>query len=95
VACLWIGSQVDYLSGSVFVGIVIAFIALFPLLFGALAILRQVDLGWVLARRAAGHDQRTGTMVRVFAYTALICAAAFVFWLLVVHGPGRGHALQH
>lgn len=88
VACLWIGSQVDYLSGSVFVGIVMAFIALFPLLFGALAMLRQVDQRWVLARRAAGHDQRTGTMVRVFAYTALVCAAAFVLWLLVIHGPG-------
>ena len=88
LVCLWIGSQVDYVSGSVFLGIVMAFIALFPLLFGALAILHQVDRGWLLVRRAAGHDQRTGTMVRVFAYTTLICAAAFLFWLLVINGPG-------
>jgi hypothetical protein len=36
LACLWIGSEVDYLSGSVFLGVLIAFLALFPLLFGAL-----------------------------------------------------------
>src|ERR1700693_6216873 len=39
LACLWIGSQVDYLSHSVFLGFIVAFIALFPLLFGALSIL--------------------------------------------------------
>src|SRR5438128_1595463 len=36
LVCLWIGSEVDYLSGSVFLGVVVAFMALFPLLFGAL-----------------------------------------------------------
>jgi hypothetical protein len=88
IACLWIGSQVDYLSGSVFLGIVVAFIALFPLLFGALSLLRELDYAWLLVRRAAGHDQRTGTMVRVFATTAIMCGLAFAFWLLVIHGPG-------
>ena len=37
LACLWIGSQCDYLSGSVGLGILVAFIALFVLLFGATA----------------------------------------------------------
>lgn len=88
IACLWIGSEIDYLSGSVFLGIVVAFLALFPLLFGVLALLRQLDHGWILVRRAAGHDQRTGALARVFATTALVCAAAFVFWFLIIHGPG-------
>ena len=87
IACLWIGSQVDYLSGSVFIGIVVAFIALFPMLFGALLLLRELDYAWLLVRRAAGHDQRTGMMVRVFATTAIMCGLAFAFWLLVIHGP--------
>src|ERR1700732_1038956 len=39
LACLWIGSEVVYLSGSVFLGILIGFLALFPLLFGALLVL--------------------------------------------------------
>jgi hypothetical protein len=88
LACLWIGSELDYLSGSVFLGIVVAFFALFPLLFGTLAILRQLDNAWILVRRAAGHDQRTGALARVFGTTAVVCAVAFLFWFLVIHGPG-------
>jgi hypothetical protein len=88
LACLWIGSQVDYLSGSVGLGILVAFVALFPLLFGTLSILRRIDQAWILVRRAAGHDQRTGALGRVFAATASVCALVFVFWFLVIHGPG-------
>ena len=88
IACLWIAAQVNYLSGSVTLGIFMAFVGLFVLLFGALAILRRLDQAWILVRRAAGHDQRTGALGRVFAVTAVICAGAFVFWFVVIHGPG-------
>jgi hypothetical protein len=88
VGCLWVGSEIDYLTGSVFLGIIIAFLALFPMLFGTLAILRRIDSAWILVRRAAGHDQRAGAMGRVFGTTAFVCAAAFAFWFLVIHGPG-------
>ena len=88
VACLWLGSQADYLSGSVSFGILFAFVGLFSLLFGTLAILRRMDAAWILVRRAAGHDQRTGALGRIFAITAAVCAAVFAFWFLVIHGPG-------
>jgi hypothetical protein len=88
LACLWIGSQIDYLTGSVSLGILVAFIGLFVLLFGALSVLRRLDQAWILVRRAAGHDQRTGVLGRVFATTAVFCAAAFLVWFLVIHGPG-------
>jgi hypothetical protein len=88
LACLWIGSEINYLTGSVFLGIILAFLALFPMLFGALAILRRLDNAWILVRRAAGHDQRSGVMGRVFGFTAFFCAAAFTFWFVVIHGPG-------
>jgi hypothetical protein len=87
LACLWVGSQADYLSGSVSLGILVAFIALFALLFGALALLRRLDHAWILVRRAAGHDQRTGALGRIFAITAAVCATGFTFWFLVIHGP--------
>ena len=90
LACLWIGSQVDYLSGSVSFGILVSFIGLFALLFGALAILRRLDQAWILVRRAAGHDQRTGILGRIFATTAAICAVVFAFWFLIINGPGTG-----
>lgn len=88
VACLWIGSQANYLTGDIFLGIVIAMVALFVLLFGTLMILRRMDSAWILVRRAAGYDQRSGALGRVFGATAAVCAAAFSFWFLVIHGPG-------
>jgi hypothetical protein len=88
IACLWIAAQVNYLSGSVSLGIFVAFVGLFVLLFGALAVLRRLDQAWILVRRAAGYDQRTGVLGRVFAVTAVICGGAFVFWFVLIHGPG-------
>ncbi|HUA74251.1 MAG TPA: hypothetical protein VL988_05770 [Solirubrobacteraceae bacterium] len=88
IACLWVGSEVDYLSGSVSFGILAAFVALFALLFGALSLLRRMDHAWILVRRAAGHDQRGGALGRVFGICAVVCALVFAFWFLIIHGPG-------
>jgi hypothetical protein len=90
LACLWLGSQADYLSGSVSFGILVSFVGLFVFLFGALAVLRRLDAAWILVRRAAGHDQRTGALGRIFAATAAICALVFTFWFVVINGPGVG-----
>jgi len=90
LACLWVGSQINYLTGSVSLGILIAFVGLFVLLFGTLALLRRLDQAWILVRRAAGHDQRTGILGRVFAITAAVCGSVFIFWFVVIHGPGYG-----
>ncbi|HEY1451465.1 MAG TPA: hypothetical protein VGF47_10990 [Solirubrobacteraceae bacterium] len=88
IACLWVGSEVDYLAGSVGLGILVAFVALFAFLFGTLSLLRRMDHAWVLVRRAAGHDQRSGALGRIFGATAIICGAIFAFWFLIIHGPG-------
>jgi hypothetical protein len=88
VACLWLGSQANYLSGSVSLGLLVSFIALFALLFGALAVMRRLDSAWILVRRAAGHDQRSGVLGRIFAITAVVFALGFGLWFLVIHGPG-------
>jgi predicted secreted protein len=88
LACLWLGSQANYLSGSVSLGILASFVALFALLFGALSLMKRADSIWILVRRAAGYDQRTGVLGRIFAITAVVCAVAFMLWFLVLHGPG-------
>jgi predicted secreted protein len=90
LACLWLGSRANYLTGSVSLGLVVSFGALFGLLFGALSLMKRTDNAWILVRRAAGYDQRTGVLGRVFAITAVICALAFLLWFLVIHGPGTG-----
>jgi hypothetical protein len=88
LACLWLGSEADYLSGSVGLGIFVSFLGLFTLLFGALSLLRRLDNAWILVRRAAGHDQRTGVLGRIFAVTAAVGALIFGVWFLIIHGPG-------
>jgi hypothetical protein len=88
VACLWIGSQAQYLTGSVGFGLLAAFAGLFGLLFGSLILLKRLDSAWILVRRAAGHDQRSGALGRIFATTAIVCAVVFAFWFVVIHGPG-------
>jgi hypothetical protein len=88
VACLWVGSQANYLTGSVSLGILMSFVALFALLFGALALMKRIDSAWILVRRAAGYDQRTGALGRIFAATAVICGLAFVIWFVIIQGPG-------
>src|ERR1700716_1486278 len=60
VAWMWVGSQADYLAGSTFLGIIVAFIGLlFTLLLGPM-LQRRLDLAWILVRRAGGIDQRQG-----------------------------------
>ena len=50
--------------------------------------MNRIDQAWILVRRAAGHDQRTGVLARIFAVTAVVGAALFALWFLVIHGPG-------
>jgi hypothetical protein len=90
LACLWIGSEINYLTGSVFLGIILAFLALFPLLFGALAILRQLDNAWILVRRAAGHDQREGVIGRIFLICCMIGVPIFAVWFTFFSGATLG-----
>jgi hypothetical protein len=88
VAWLWVASQIDYATGSTFLGIASAFFGLLLTLMAALALMRRIDVWWILIRRAGGHDQRQGTVGRVFAVTAVVGATLFFGWLLLIQGPG-------
>jgi hypothetical protein len=85
---LWIASQVQYQTGSVMVGITLGFVVLLAVLFGGLALLKRIDHVWILTRRAAGHDQRSGVVAPVFAACAAIGGAAFLIWLVFIGGLG-------
>jgi hypothetical protein len=85
---LWVGSQVDYRTGSVFLGIVVAFAGVVATLFVTLALATRVDRWWRLLRRAAGFDQRSGALARIFGATAIVALVAFGTWFLIIHGPG-------
>jgi hypothetical protein len=87
VAWLWVGSQVDYRSGSVSFGIAVAFVGMIATLMATLVLAVRLDALWKVIRRAAGHDQREGMLVRIFAITAIVATVAFGFWFLILEGP--------
>ena len=94
VAWLWVGSQVDYLTGSVSAGIAVAFAGMIATLMLTLAVATRLDRAWRILRRAAGHDQREGMLVRIFAVTAVVAGLAFLFWFVILEGPAPSLAPQ-
>jgi hypothetical protein len=84
---LWVGSQVDYHTGSVSLGIATAFAGMIGTLMLTLAVAARLDRAWRILRRAAGHEQQEGMLVRIFAVTAVIAAIVFLFWLVILEGP--------
>jgi hypothetical protein len=88
IGWMWVGSQVDYATGSLFLGIVTAFAGMVATLFITVAFARRVDHAWKLVRRAAGYEQKNGALERIFIITAGIAVVGFVFWFLIIAGPG-------
>jgi hypothetical protein len=94
VAWLWVGSQVDYQTGSVSLGIATAFGGMIASLMVTLAIAARLDRAWRILRRAAGHEQRDGALVPIFAVTAIVAGIAFLVWFVVLEGPAPSLAPQ-
>lgn len=92
VGWLWVVSHIPFLADRVFLAVVVAFIGILLTLMAALALLKQLDRAWVLVRRAAGIDQRSGVIGPVFAYTALIGASLFGLWM--IFGGGLADSLN-
>ena len=94
IGWLWVGSQVDYQTGSVSLGIVVAFAGMIASLMLTLALLVRLDTIWKVVRRAGGIDQREGALPRIFMVTAIVAVLAFGFWFLIIEGPGPSLAPQ-
>ena len=88
IGWMWVGSQVNYVTGSVFLGIVSAFFGMVATLFITVALAKRVDHAWKLVRRAAGYEQKRGALERIFIITAGIAVVGFTFWFLIIAGPG-------
>jgi hypothetical protein len=91
---LWVGSQVDYLTGYVTAGISTIMIGCLVSLFGTMAIAKRVDHAWVLVRRAAGYRQERGALERIFATAVGLAVVAFMVWFLLIQGPAPSLAPQ-
>jgi hypothetical protein len=87
-AWLWIGSQVNHETGSVSVGILVAFLGMLFTIMSTLALAMRLDRAWKLVRRAGGHEQKQGMLERIFVISMAIAGIAFAVWFLVIQGPG-------
>ena len=87
LAWLWIASQVSVSTG-LFTGIAVAFFGLLATVMGTLWIAVRLDGLWRILRRAAGHDQKDGVIGLIFLWTAVLFGGAFLFWLVIIQGPG-------
>jgi hypothetical protein len=88
LAWLWIGSQVDYLTGYVTAGIATIMLGCLASLMLTMAAAKRVDHAWKLVRRAAGHRQERGALERIFAASVAVAVVVFMAWFLIVEGPG-------
>ena len=87
-AWLWLGAQVKHQMDSGGLAIAASSLGILLTFLAALVLLKRIDQLWILVRRAAGHDQRTGMIGTVFAIAAVIGVALFVLWFLLLAGPG-------
>jgi hypothetical protein len=85
---LWVGSQVDYLTGYVTAGIATIMLGCLASLMLTMALAKRVDHAWKLVRRAAGHRQERGALERIFAASVAVALVVFTVWFLFVEGPG-------
>lgn len=86
LAGLWLGGRTQWITDSIFGGLVVAFAAIIGGLLLGLMLLKRLDYAWILARRASGHDQREGIIGRVFMICCMIGAPVFGFWFLFFSG---------
>jgi hypothetical protein len=85
---LWVGSQVDYLTGYVTAGIATIMLGCLASLMLTMALAKRVDHAWKLVRRAAGHRQDRGALERIFATSVGVALVLFTVWFFVIEGPG-------
>jgi len=85
---LWIGSQVQYLTGYVTAGIGTILIGCLASLMLTMALAKRVDHAWKLVRRAGGIHQERGALERIMVISLIIVGAGFAFWFFIIAGPG-------
>lgn len=84
----WFGSQVEFWTNSVGMGILTIMVGTLASLMLTVALGKRVDEAWKLVRRAAGHDQQRGALEVIFTVTAGVALVIFTFWFLIIQGPG-------
>jgi hypothetical protein len=92
---LWVGGHVQGWTGNIEAAITVSFTGMLFTLLLTLVAVKRLDHAWRLVRRAAGHNQTTGLVERVFVVSAGLALLFFSFWFLIIAGPGPQLAPWH
>jgi hypothetical protein len=92
---LWVGSQVQYVTGAVTAGISVIMIGCLASLMLTMVAAKRLDHWWKLVRRAGGHNQERGAIELIFAACVAVVVVVFSFWFLIIQGPGPTIAPQN
>lgn len=87
LAWLWLGSHMQYWTGSVEVAIVTAFVGMLASLLATVSLAKVIDHWWKLIRRAAGYEQERGALERMFIVSVALVVVVFLLWFALVAGP--------
>ena len=85
---MWVGSQVEYATGAVTLGISTIMLGTLASLMLTMVLAKRVDYWWKLTRRAGGHHQERGALERIFVLACGIAVVGFFGWFFFVQGPG-------
>jgi hypothetical protein len=85
---LWVGSQVQYQTGAVTLGISTIMLGCLASLMLTMVAAKRLDHWWKLIRRAAGYQQERGAIEIIFAVCVGVVLVVFTFWFLIIEGPG-------
>jgi hypothetical protein len=85
---LWVGSQVQYLTGAVTVGISAIMLGCLASLMFTMVLAKRLDHWWKLVRRAAGYHQERGAIELILAACVFVVVVVFSFWFFIIQGPG-------
>jgi ketosteroid isomerase-like protein len=87
-AWLWVGSQVNHQTDSLMAGLLVAFFGAVLTMVGTITLAARLDRIWRLVRSPGGFEQQEGVLSAILVASAAIAVPCFLFWLLVIEGPG-------
>jgi hypothetical protein len=92
-AWLWVGSQVNHQTDSLMAGLLTAFFGAVLTMVGTITFAAWLDRVWRLVRSPGGFE-REGILNGILVATAVIAVPCFLFWLLVIEGPGSAPGIM-
>jgi hypothetical protein len=88
IGWIWVGSQVDFATDSLMTGLATAFMGSVVSICATVWIARRIEAAWVSCNPDAPWPGGRGLFETALVVATLLAVVGFVFWFLVIAGPG-------